>query len=61
MIENSEAHNLLLASDLSSRCDRASDRAVQLARAWKAKLLVVHAIDPAYAVRYVKMTQDLPS
>lgn len=61
MIETSEVHNLLLASDLSSRCDRASDRAAQLARAWKAKLLVVHAIDPAYAVRYAKMTQELPS
>ena len=61
MIETSEVHNLLLASDLSSRCDRASDRAAQLAQAWKAKLLVVHAIDPAYAVRYAKMTQELPS
>jgi len=61
MIENSGVHNLLLASDLSSRCDRASDRAGQLAQAWKAKLLVVHAIDPAYAVCYAKMTQELPS
>ena len=61
MIENSEAHTLLFATDLSSRCDRAADRAAQLAQAWKAKLLVVHAIDPAYAVRYAKMTQELPS
>ena len=61
MIENSDVHNLLLAIDLSSRCDRASNRAAQLAQAWKAKLLVVHAIDPAYAVRYAKMTQELPS
>ncbi|MBK9663897.1 MAG: universal stress protein [Nitrosomonas sp.] len=61
MIENSDVHNLLLASDLSSRCDRATDRAAQLAQAWKAKLLVVHAIDPAYAVRYAKMTKELPS
>jgi nucleotide-binding universal stress UspA family protein len=61
MIENSDVHNLLLASDLSSRCDRATDRAAQLAQAWKAKLLVVHAIDPNYAVRYAKMTQELPS
>ena len=61
MIENSGVHNLLLASDLSSRCDRATDRAAQLAQAWKAKLLVVHAIDPAYAFRYAKMSQELPS
>lgn len=62
MIENSDVHNLLLATDLSSRCDRALDRAVQLAQSWKAKLLVVHAVDPAYAVRYAKIVQnDLPS
>lgn len=61
MIENSDIYNLLLATDLSSRCDRASDRAAQLAQAWSAKLLVLHAIDPAYAVRYAKMTQELPS
>ncbi len=61
MLENSGVHNLLLASDLSSRCDRATDRAAQLAQAWRAKLLVVHAIDPAYAVRYAQMTQELPS
>jgi len=61
MIENSDVHNLLLASDLSSRCDRATDRAAQLAQAWKAKLLVVHAINPTYAVCYAKMTKELPS
>ncbi len=61
MIEISEVHNLLFATDLSSRCDRASDRATQLAQAWKARLLVVHAIDPAYAVHYAKMSQELPS
>lgn len=34
-----------LATDLSHRSDRALDRAVQLARAWKARLLVIHAIE----------------
>ena len=61
MMENPDAHNLILATDLSIRCDRAADRAVQLTQFWKAKLLVVHAVDPAYAVRYAKITQDLPS
>ena len=61
MEDNSVDHNLLLATDLSCRCDRALDRAAQLAKAWEARLLVVHAIDPAYAARYVKITQELPS
>lgn len=36
---------LLLATDLSARCDRAFDRAVALAREWRARLGVVHALD----------------
>jgi nucleotide-binding universal stress UspA family protein len=35
---------ILLATDLGARCDRALDRAVQLARQWQAPLLVVHAL-----------------
>ncbi|HET7301558.1 MAG TPA: universal stress protein [Oleiagrimonas sp.] len=37
---------ILLATDLSSHCDRALDRAVQLAGRWKATLHVVHALRP---------------
>ncbi len=37
--------NILLATDLSSRGDRALDRAMQLARHWGAKLHVMHAVD----------------
>lgn len=36
------ARNLLLATDLSSRCDRALDRAVMLAAAWGAKLHLLY-------------------
>jgi nucleotide-binding universal stress UspA family protein len=36
-------NRLLLATDLSARCDRALDRAAQLARQWQLPLLVVHA------------------
>lgn len=36
---------ILLATDFSSRSDRALDRAAQLARQWGAQLLVVHAIE----------------
>jgi nucleotide-binding universal stress UspA family protein len=35
---------ILLATDLSARCDRALDRAAQLARQWRVPLLVVHAM-----------------
>ena len=38
---------ILLATDLSSRGDRALDRAAQLARQWNARLVVVHAIEGA--------------
>ena len=42
-------HRILMATDLSAQCDRALDRAVQLAGQWQAPLLVVHATprDPA--------------
>jgi len=42
---------LLLATDLSSRCDRALDRAVELAKRWDAELTAVHALEqaPAFA------------
>lgn len=35
---------ILLATDLSARGDRALDRAAQLARQWKAELIIVHAL-----------------
>lgn len=38
--------NLLLATDLSGRCDRAQARAAQLAADLSARLLVVHAVAP---------------
>ncbi len=36
---------LLLATDLSARCDRALDRAAALALAWQAELIAVHALE----------------
>lgn len=36
---------ILLATDLSCRCDRALDRAAMLAREWQADLLVVHVME----------------
>lgn len=37
--------HLLLATDLSARCDRALDRAGELAKAWRAELTAVHVLD----------------
>lgn len=44
---------ILLATDLSSRCDRATDRAIQLAKLWHAKLVVLTVIEakPDEAIR----------
>lgn len=36
---------ILLATDLSHRCDRALDRAVELARRWDVDLVIVHALE----------------
>jgi nucleotide-binding universal stress UspA family protein len=36
---------LLLATDLSCRCDRALDRATMLAARWQARLVVLHAVE----------------
>jgi nucleotide-binding universal stress UspA family protein len=36
---------ILLATDLSARCDRALDRAALLATEWNAELLAVHAVE----------------
>lgn len=37
---------ILLATDLDGRCDRALDRAVALARAWSARLVVLTVVEP---------------
>ncbi len=38
---------LLLATDLSARCDRALDRAAQLSGEWQARLVAMNVLDPA--------------
>ena len=37
--------SILLATDLSPRCDRALDRAVSLSQLWQAKLVVLHVLE----------------
>ncbi len=40
------ARAILLATDLDGRCDRALDRAVALAREWRARLVVLTVVEP---------------
>lgn len=41
--------HLLLATDLSARCDRPLDRAVQLAGEWSAEVVALNVLEPAAA------------
>lgn len=47
--EIASPRRILLATDMTYRCDRALDRASQLAGVWNAELVVAHIVDPAYA------------
>lgn len=47
--------HLLLVTDLSARSDRAINRAFVLARAWQARLTVLHVLDE------LDVSNDLPS
>ncbi|WP_319799703.1 universal stress protein [Microvirga rosea] len=38
---------MLLATDMSARCDRATHRAVALAEEWQAMLTVLHVLEDA--------------
>lgn len=51
--------SLLVASDLSSRCDRALDRAVLLARQWQARLVVVTVLEREPGGRSREETAEL--
>lgn len=50
--------SILLASDLSSRCDRALDRAVSLSQQWQAKLAILHVLED---LRSADSDQVVPS
>jgi nucleotide-binding universal stress UspA family protein len=52
---------LLLATDLSARCDRALDRAVALAKLWDASLIVVHALEQSDTFYTDELTARLPN
>ena len=45
VIEPVALRHITLATDLTARSDRAFERAVSLAQRWKARLLIVHAVE----------------
>lgn len=51
---------ILLATDLSARCDRALDRAALLAARWKAELLAVHALEQTEDFYNAVLSERLP-
>jgi nucleotide-binding universal stress UspA family protein len=61
MPEPTPPKTILCATDLSSRCDRALDRAALLARHWQAQLVVVHALQTATEFIEARRLHDLPS
>lgn len=52
---------ILLATDLSSRCDRALDRAAWLAKLWSARLVVLNVLEPETEWTGGGRNLDLPS
>lgn len=52
---------ILLATDLSARCDRALDRAAALAAAWQAELIAVHALEQSDDFYAGDLRERLPS
>lgn len=51
---------ILLATDLSSRCDRAVQRALLLAKLWKSRLIILNVIEGDYSTEASEVS-DLPS
>lgn len=52
---------ILLATDLSGRCDRALDRAAALAHAWNATLVIAHVLETHIDDLVRRRRDDLPS
>lgn len=52
---------ILLATDLSARCDRALDRAAALAQSWNAELVAVHALEQTDDFYRLELERRLPS
>jgi nucleotide-binding universal stress UspA family protein len=58
---NGPPRRIILATDLSARCDRALDRAAALASAWQAELIALHAREPVEDFYALSQERRLPS
>lgn len=58
-MESTTPRHLLLATDLSGRCDRALERAIELMKRWGARLTAVHALEqtPAFTEAQARRTR----
>lgn len=61
MTENPIPQRILMATDLSARCDRALARAALLARTWHSELTVAHVVHAAEVARHDRLTSAAPS
>jgi nucleotide-binding universal stress UspA family protein len=61
MTEAGLPQRVLMATDLSARCDRALARAAQLAASWGSKLLVAHVVHAAELAHRDRLTSNAPS
>lgn len=61
IMQLSVPRHVLFATDLSARCDRAQDRAIQLALEWRARLTVVHAVESVDDLSGLPQTQSMPA
>ena len=52
---------ILLATDLSARCDRALDRAASLAQGWHAELVALHVLEQPEEFYATELERRLPS
>ncbi len=50
---------IIVATDLSPRCDRPFDRALILAQEWKAKLILLHIADPGKGEDSARRLRDI--
>jgi nucleotide-binding universal stress UspA family protein len=60
-LASSPPRGILLATDLSARCDRALDRAVLLSTQWEARVVALHVLEPAADGGLSAAALDLPS
>jgi nucleotide-binding universal stress UspA family protein len=61
MIEMRLPERILMATDLSARCDRALARSALLARGWNSRLTVAHVVHAAEVARRDRLGAGMPS